>query len=222
MSLTETTTVPSRDSLARVHASAGRRVTDGVGNQVRERPGELDLVSGHDVGGGSAAVEGHAFFRGLNREELDDAPDDGLQVHGLTLHRDRHGARPREIEEALRDVGEPLDVLMGDVEETSQLGIEPLGPLREHLDRHAQRGERRAELVGERRHEVLASALLIADVSHVLERENEARGRSIARVERRQAQNVKMIPSAKKQRDLEALTLLLGMLEEVAHGFAQA
>src|ERR1051326_58169 len=69
---------------ADAHAPAGRRVADRVGDQVRERPGELRLVAGDRlVHGGAVALERHALLARLDREELNDALDHGAEVYRL-------------------------------------------------------------------------------------------------------------------------------------------
>ena len=135
----------------------------------------------------------------------------------LALERDAHRARARHVEQALRDVLEPRHVLARRVDQRSRAS-EPCGSsrAREQVDRHAQRGERRAQLVRERRHQLLAARLLVAQVGDVLERQDQARRRAVARAQRGRAQHEEVVAPAQEHRDLDRLGLALGMGQEVA------
>src|SRR5207237_1305702 len=135
-------------------------------------PGKLQREAGALSQG---ALEVDAAAVRLDHVADDREPQPGAGVGRLALDGERHGARAREIEEALRDVAESLDVLVRDLDERAELRVEPGRALLEHLDRHPHRGEGRAELVRERGDQVLAAPFLVAEVGDVLERQNEAR-----------------------------------------------
>ena len=139
------------------------------------------------------------------------------------LERDAHRARARDVEQALRDVLEASDVLARRVDQRRAAPARAAASrAREQLGRHAQRRERRAQLVRQRRHELLAARLLVAQVGDVLEHQDEAGVRAVARAERRRAQHVVVVAPAEEERDLDRLVLALGMREEVGDRRAQA
>src|ERR1051326_2482909 len=82
-------------------AAAARRVAEGVGAQDGQGPGELRLVPGdREPFVRTSRLEPDALVPRLRLEDLEDARDDGTQIHVPTLERDADGARARQIEEA--------------------------------------------------------------------------------------------------------------------------
>src|SRR5437763_1964051 len=62
----------------------------------------------------------------------------------------------------------------------------------QQLDAEAERRERRAQLVRQRRHELLAARLLVAQVRDVLQDEDQPGGRAVGRAPRRRPQHVEV------------------------------
>ncbi len=111
---------------------------------------------------------------------------------------------------------------MGRVEEPAALVVGRRGPAAKQLDRHAERGDRRAQLVGERRHELLAPGLLVAHVGDVLQDQDESGVRAVTAAERRRAEHIVVIAAAEEERQLHGVVLVLGVGEELAHRLAQS
>ncbi len=199
----------------------GRRVAKRVGDEIREGPGELGLVTVQHHVGGERARDLHLLFLGLDREERTDAFDEPCDVDPLAAHGDRHGTDAGDVEELLGHLLQPQDVLVGGVEESLLLGRDAVRVPPEQLDRHAERGERRAELVRQRGDEVFAPAFLVAEIGHVLQRQDETRRRAVAGVPARRAQHVVVIASAQEEGDLHAIALALGVREDLTDGLAE-
>src|SRR6185503_2063615 len=98
----------------------------------------------------------------LEREEPSDPGDERAQIDALALERDAHGPRARDVEQPLRHVFQSQHVLVHGVDERTGLLVERAVLATQELGRHAERGERRAELVREGCDELLAAGLLIA------------------------------------------------------------
>ena len=77
------------------HRSARGRVAERVGEEVRQRPGELGRIAGDGQGATrDRRLEGDALLPGLQGEELHRARDHLAQVDVPTLERDARAARP--------------------------------------------------------------------------------------------------------------------------------
>ncbi len=88
----------------------------------------------------------------------------------LRLELDGPGLQPREIEQLVDDALQPLALFARGVEQVGLLfGERTCDAVDTEVDRHPQRGERRAELVRHRRHEVVSQLVEAAQPGHVLE-----------------------------------------------------
>src|SRR5947199_5846219 len=117
-----------------------------VGQEIRQPPGELRLVTQEDeTARRHAGRQRDVPLACLDLEDAHDAGDHRHQVDGAAVQGDGHGARAREVEQALREVLELRDVLAHRAEQMLLLDVEavPLQP----LDGHAARRDGRAQLV---------------------------------------------------------------------------
>jgi hypothetical protein len=94
-----------------------RRVTQGIGDQVRDGPGDLGRVAGERDARRRTRLQRYAALARLQREQAADACHQPLELDALALERDRHGARARDVEQALCHVLEPEYVLVHGVDE---------------------------------------------------------------------------------------------------------
>ncbi len=101
------------------------------------------------------------------------------------------------------------------------VGLERLAIPPQQLHPHAERRQRGTKLVRQRRHQVLAPALLIAQVGDVLQGQDEPGRGAGAGVEGRRPEHVVMVAAAEEEGDLDAIALALGMRLQVAHRLAQ-
>ena len=71
------------------------------------------------------------------------------------------------------------------------------------------------------RDEVFAPALLVPQIRHVLERQDEPGRGAVARLTSGRTQHVVMIAATEEERDLDPVALALGVGEELTDGLAQ-
>src|SRR5579862_348180 len=99
----------------RAHPSCRRRIANGVGKQVRQRPGEFCRITGDRYG---ATVRQHRLERDglllrLWSEDTDRLLDDGAEINLLPLERDVGCPRPGQVEQTARHVLQAADVFVG-------------------------------------------------------------------------------------------------------------
>src|SRR5205809_6776 len=120
------------------HRAAGGRVAERVREQVGERPGELrGIARDREAPGGDGGFQRDAFFPRLQDEQLQRAWDHVPEIDVPPLDRNARGARPREVEQPLGEVLEPLHVLVRRADERTRSGANATVAA-EELDRHAE------------------------------------------------------------------------------------
>ena len=169
---------------------AARRVAQRVRDQVRERPGELGRVA-RDARDRSPAPSSRARRRAR-------APGARrcARTRAMTSPRSRAGARARCVMARERETSRSRCATSSRRRDVLVRGLDQLARARRRARRRAASSSStamRSEVSGVRSScdsvaiELLAARLLVAQVGHVLEREDEAGVRPVARAQRRRA-----------------------------------
>src|SRR5882724_2861194 len=158
-------------------ASAARGKADRVGAEVDHELVEPFLVAEVcEVRPVALALEGDTRLLGLWVKLLDAAGHERREVKRLTVELHEPGAEARHLEDLIGEPEQPLGALSDDAGETPLLLRERAGSaLVKEVDGAADRRERRAELVGDRREELALRLLHLAQLArHRVERARES------------------------------------------------
>ncbi len=162
LSCTVIATSSPSTAAARPDPPAGRGVLRGVDQQVRD-----DLREPRQV-----AFEGDRLRRQIDRQrmarriddrlrDLDRTLDDGRELQRLAPQMELAARHARDVEQVVEQVRHLRDLPIDDVAAPDHLRV-ALGGAAQHLDRIADRRERVAQLVRERRDEVVLLAIGLA------------------------------------------------------------
>jgi hypothetical protein len=124
-------------------------VAQGVAGQVHD-DSFGDRRVGHNLGQPGRDVRQHRLR--LRAEGLQRGRDDLAQVDGPREHRSRAGLQPAHVQQARHEMGEPVQGLLGGGQQVrAVVGGEPGVIGAQAADRRLGRGERRAQVMADRR-----------------------------------------------------------------------